>query len=166
MILINSLQAVYSRASHLILDDPLSAVDSHTSSHLYEKLLLGPILAGRTVILVTHHVELCLAAATLVVNVSEGTATVQEISSLTDIDHVVPALPETIEETLSNKGEEKKAPAKKFVDDEAREEGSVRIKVYQTYLEEFTYFLWFLLLLLIFLDRAVPIAQNFWLKIW
>eukprot|EP00439_Symbiodinium_sp_Y106_P029135 s7205_g3.t1 len=37
-----------------ILDDVLSALDSHVASHICSKLLRGPLLAGKTVILVTH----------------------------------------------------------------------------------------------------------------
>lgn len=43
-------RAVYSRTQHLLLDDPLAAVDSHTARHLTDKCLNGPILAGRTVV--------------------------------------------------------------------------------------------------------------------
>ncbi|CAE7211925.1 unnamed protein product [Rhizoctonia solani] len=50
-------RAVYSRASILLLDDVLSAVDAHTASHLFEECLRGPLMNGRTVILVSHHVQ-------------------------------------------------------------------------------------------------------------
>ena len=50
-------RAVYSRAKILLLDDIFSAVDAHTSKHLLERLLNGPLLKGRTVLLVSHNVE-------------------------------------------------------------------------------------------------------------
>ncbi|KAG2740509.1 hypothetical protein P692DRAFT_20910442 [Suillus brevipes Sb2] len=53
-------RAVYARTKYVLLDDPLSAVDSHTARFLYERLFRGPLMANRTVILVTHHVELML----------------------------------------------------------------------------------------------------------
>lgn len=43
-------RAVYAPTKYVLLDDPLSAVDSHTARHLVEKLLQGPLLAGRTVV--------------------------------------------------------------------------------------------------------------------
>ena len=50
-------RAVYSRASILLMDDVLSAVDAHTASHLFENCLRGPLMNGRTVVLVSHHVQ-------------------------------------------------------------------------------------------------------------
>lgn len=43
-------RAVYSYARHLLLDDPLAAVDSHTAAHLTEKCLNGPLMKDRTVV--------------------------------------------------------------------------------------------------------------------
>ncbi|GAA5886210.1 hypothetical protein JCM16303_004461 [Sporobolomyces ruberrimus] len=65
-------RAVYSRAKTVFLDDPLSAVDSHTARHLYRKCLKGPLLENRTVVLVTHHISLCLPGAEYFVSLSEG----------------------------------------------------------------------------------------------
>lgn len=53
-------RAVYSRAGVLLLDDVLSAVDAHTAHHIYTHCLLGPLLKGRTVLLVSHHAQLIL----------------------------------------------------------------------------------------------------------
>ncbi|GAA6016442.1 hypothetical protein JCM11491_002414 [Sporobolomyces phaffii] len=65
-------RAVYSRAKTVFLDDPLSAVDSHTARHLYRKCLKGPLLEHRTVVLVTHHISLCLPGAEYFVRLSDG----------------------------------------------------------------------------------------------
>ncbi|GAA6039699.1 hypothetical protein JCM8097_001359 [Rhodosporidiobolus ruineniae] len=65
-------RAVYSRASLLLLDDVLSAVDAHTATHIYKECLKGPLLAGRTVILVSHHVQLTAPGAKLVVELDNG----------------------------------------------------------------------------------------------
>ncbi|BGP48208.1 hypothetical protein JCM10450v2_004080 [Rhodotorula kratochvilovae] len=70
-------RAVYSRAKTVLLDDPLSAVDSHTARHLFRKCLRGPLLENRTVILITHHISLCLSSADYVVRLSEGRVTLQ-----------------------------------------------------------------------------------------
>lgn len=50
-------RAVYNQADLYLLDDPLSAVDSHVGKHIFEKVI-GPsgILAGKTRILVTHGI--------------------------------------------------------------------------------------------------------------
>ncbi|KAL4065666.1 hypothetical protein V8B97DRAFT_2010327 [Scleroderma yunnanense] len=65
-------RAVYARTKYVLLDDPLSAVDSHTARFLYDRLLRGPLLANRTVILVTHHVELVLPGAYYLVRMLDG----------------------------------------------------------------------------------------------
>ncbi|KAG6887018.1 hypothetical protein C0995_002341, partial [Termitomyces sp. Mi166 len=65
-------RAVYDRARWVVLDDPLSAVDSGTAGWIVERLLGGELLRGRTVILVTHHVDLVLPVAQYVVRMLDG----------------------------------------------------------------------------------------------
>ncbi|KIO27861.1 hypothetical protein M407DRAFT_22914 [Tulasnella calospora MUT 4182] len=65
-------RAVYARTKHVILDDPLAAVDSHTARHLYENVLLGPLMKERTCILVTHHVDLVRPGAQYLVRMLDG----------------------------------------------------------------------------------------------
>ncbi|CAG8641115.1 2327_t:CDS:2, partial [Scutellospora calospora] len=65
-------RAVYSRAEHIYFDDIFSAVDAHTAWNIMNKCLLGPIMKGRTRILVTHHIRLCLASAAYLVVVNNG----------------------------------------------------------------------------------------------
>ncbi|NWU91498.1 MRP3 protein, partial [Upupa epops] len=51
-------RAVYSNSDIYILDDPLSAVDSHVAKHIFDKVI-GPdgVLKGKTRILVTHGIS-------------------------------------------------------------------------------------------------------------
>ncbi|KAG0301522.1 hypothetical protein BGZ98_008272, partial [Dissophora globulifera] len=65
-------RAIYSRAGHILLDDCLSAVDAHTAKWLFAKCLMGPLMQGRTRILVTHAVSLTLRGATHVVVLKNG----------------------------------------------------------------------------------------------
>ena len=65
-------RAVYSRASILLLDDVLSAVDAHTAHHLYTECLKGDLMHNRTVILVSHHVQLCAPGARYIVVLDNG----------------------------------------------------------------------------------------------
>lgn len=67
-------RAFYSDAKMLILDDVLSAVDTHVASHICEQALTGGLATGRTVILVTHSPDACLRAANYHVTVENGTA--------------------------------------------------------------------------------------------
>lgn len=50
-------RALYNRADIYLLDDPLSAVDSHVGKHIFDSVL-GPsgLLAGKTRFLITHGI--------------------------------------------------------------------------------------------------------------
>ncbi|TYJ54700.1 hypothetical protein B9479_004639 [Cryptococcus floricola] len=50
-------RAVYSRASVLLLDDVISAVDAQTSQHIIKHCFNSQLMEGRTVILASHAVE-------------------------------------------------------------------------------------------------------------
>lgn len=67
-------RALYSRAGILVLDDIFSAVDAHVGRHLFEEALTGELGRGRTRILVTHHVALCLPKTKYSVLLVDGTA--------------------------------------------------------------------------------------------
>ncbi|KAI9071985.1 hypothetical protein K1719_046052 [Acacia pycnantha] len=49
-------RALYQDADIYLFDDPFSAVDAHTGSHLFKECLLG-FLSSKTVIYITHQVE-------------------------------------------------------------------------------------------------------------
>lgn len=65
-------RAMYSNSRHLILDDCLSAVDSHTADGIYRNALTGSIARDRTIILVSHNVALTVSQASLVVVMRNG----------------------------------------------------------------------------------------------
>ncbi|KAL7420559.1 hypothetical protein Q5752_004510 [Cryptotrichosporon argae] len=69
---VNLARCVYSRASTLYLDDILSAVDAFTAQHIVHKCFNGQLVRGRTVVLVSHHVELCLPVAQFYVALEGG----------------------------------------------------------------------------------------------
>lgn len=56
-----------------MLDDIFSAVDAHVGRHLFEEALTGDLGKGRTRILVTHHVNLCLPKTKYAVLLDGGT---------------------------------------------------------------------------------------------
>lgn len=65
-------RAFYSNSRHLILDDCLSAVDSHTAKWIYEHCLVGPVSENRTIILVSHNVALTIQQAAQVIVMDNG----------------------------------------------------------------------------------------------
>lgn len=71
-------RAFYSNSRHLILDDCLSAVDSHTGKWIYKHCLVGPTAKARTIILVSHNVSLVVAQAAKVVVLENGRVVAQD----------------------------------------------------------------------------------------
>ncbi len=69
-------RAFYSSAKHVLIDDALSAVDSHTAKHLYRHALKGALAKDRTIILVTHAISLCLPGAAFAVAMDDGSVVV------------------------------------------------------------------------------------------
>ncbi|XP_027334133.1 putative ABC transporter C family member 15 [Abrus precatorius] len=63
-------RAVYQDADIYLFDDPFSAVDAHTGTHLFKECLMG-ILKEKTILFVTHQVEF-LPAADLILVMQNG----------------------------------------------------------------------------------------------
>ena len=173
-------RAVYSRAGILVLDDIFSAVDAHVGRHIFEKCLQnGPLAAGRTRILVTHHVALCEPKTKYLVELGDGgvlnagllselrdEGTLQKIKSheqntdeieAEDPEAAVNSDASTVEYdgqgANDNRNSAPKPPqtgARKFVEEEAREKGSVRKHIYLSYLHASGGWTFWLLVLLIF----------------
>lgn len=78
-------RAIYSRAGILVFDDIFSAVDAHVGRHIFEKCLTGELAVGRTRILVTHHVALCLSKTKYLVELGDGK--VLNAGLLSDLEH-------------------------------------------------------------------------------
>ena len=65
-------RALYSTSKHVLLDDCLSAVDSHTAKWIFDNCIRGPLMNSRTCILVTHNLALCVPASRYVVLLDNG----------------------------------------------------------------------------------------------
>ncbi|KAI9308590.1 P-loop containing nucleoside triphosphate hydrolase protein [Cunninghamella echinulata] len=64
-------RAVYSRAKTILMDDVLT----YTAKHLYENCLTGQLMKGRTRILVTHHVQICIQKCSFILHLDSGRVT-------------------------------------------------------------------------------------------
>lgn len=67
-------RALYSRATVLLMDDVLSAVDAEIRQWIVEKALCGSLAKGRTRVLVTHHVAQVLSKASYQLHIHDQTA--------------------------------------------------------------------------------------------
>ncbi|KAJ2380106.1 hypothetical protein GGI23_007855, partial [Coemansia sp. RSA 2559] len=72
-------RAVYSSRHILLIDDCLSAVDAHTAKHILIECLSSKsaLMKGRTRVLVTHHIAMCLPYAQYMVMIHEGRITLK-----------------------------------------------------------------------------------------
>jgi ABC-type multidrug transport system fused ATPase/permease subunit len=174
-------RAVYSRASHIILDDCLSAVDAHTAKYLFRKCIMGDIMRGRTRILVTHNISLTFPhAAYAVVMGARGTISgvgkPDELRELEEIKSELASEESQIEEEEdhaaatadipANLGTEAD-PTKKLVEEEERATGKVKLSIYSTYFKAvggMPY--WAVFCLLFVLYQALPLALDWWIRIW
>ncbi|WRT70588.1 uncharacterized protein IL334_007586 [Kwoniella shivajii] len=180
-------RAVYSFTQHVLLDDPLAAVDSHTAKHLTDKCLNGPILDERTIILVSHHVELLLPSSDYLVRILDGRIDAQgtpdELRSAGELDGLVAleeaevtkseavVAKEDIEEEVevvdtAEKKTKKKGPGKKLVQDEERAIGNVKWETYKLYIVAATYVTWVWTFIVLVLNQVLTIAERWWLKVW
>lgn len=86
-------RALYSRAGILIMDDIFSALDAQTGRHVYEHALTGELGQGRTRILVTHHVALCLPRTDYSVLLENGcvryAGTTEELRKSNHLDDIL-----------------------------------------------------------------------------
>ncbi|BGO93853.1 hypothetical protein NBRC10512_004641 [Rhodotorula toruloides] len=184
-------RAIYSPARYVLLDDVLSAVDSHTAQHLVEKCLTGKVMRHRTCVLVTHAVDLCLPVAGFVVTLDQSTvvsagppdtlsqsrllelekqdkfASDANESSFSTIEALADG--ETDEALRQHQEEErrKRAEKLKLVKDETQSEGAVKKEVYYTYIRAFGGWSVALVALAIFVgaqlaDIAISLALRYW----
>ncbi|KAH9035079.1 hypothetical protein EDB84DRAFT_1561273 [Lactarius hengduanensis] len=182
-------RAVYAPAKYVLLDDPLSAVDSHTARFLLEKLFCGPLLANRTVILVTHHVELVLPSAHYLVRMLDGRIDTQgtladlraqgvldEIAHSEEVDvheeeQRVAVTSPTLEQVAADEVENPGAAigtkkSRKLIKDEERQEGGVKWNIYNTYLKASSYWTWVILGFFIILAQFLSVSERVWIKYW
>ncbi|KAJ7270116.1 multidrug resistance-associated ABC transporter [Mycena haematopus] len=177
-------RAVYARTKYVLLDDPLSAVDSHTSRTLYEKCLRGPLLANRTVVLVTHHVQLVLPGAYYLVRMLDGRidtqGSVKELRAQGILDDIAEdaavevkkeelAVAKEVASDLEVEADPKDVVEKKprkLVKDEHREVGGVKWKIYKSYLKASSYSIWCFLAFVVVLQQLLSVGDKLWIKTW
>ncbi|KAF8522635.1 P-loop containing nucleoside triphosphate hydrolase protein, partial [Hysterangium stoloniferum] len=179
-------RAVYSRAECILLDDPLAAVDMHTAHHIYDCCIAGELFQGRTIILVTHHISLCLPKAAYVVELSGGKVvhqgTVDTLRKTGELDHINEGTPNlkseeagsssvampTNEADASLEPEElsKTKTKGKLVQAETREKGRIKTSTYLTYLNAGGWFYWLLTFTMLITIRGVTIGNHIFLAKW
>ncbi|KAJ3406624.1 hypothetical protein HDU80_010829 [Chytriomyces hyalinus] len=188
-------RALYSSARFVLLDDPLSAVDAPTARHLYSHAVCGPLMKGRTVLLVTHATSLVLSeqsTAQYLVVMASGSAvaagpvlellldpSVTEkigISNQNDTPTSTPRIV-SVEDSCEETEEDNLlhdysngatiANARKIVSEEHKAIGSMKVQYYKLYFLQAGGVLFVVSFVgLNVLDRAVRFYNDYWIKIW
>ncbi|KAF5385025.1 hypothetical protein D9615_001230 [Tricholomella constricta] len=171
-------RAMYSAAECILLDDPLAAVDMHTAQHLLTRCLTSDLARDRTIILVTHHISLCLPAASYLVEMSNGNilrqGSIQDLKDLGLLDTVVeqedepmdaPHTPENEADVASTKPAHQAGDGK-LIEIEARAEGRVPLYTYLIYIRAAGIVPWILTITLMLLIRFINIMNQVFLARW
>ena len=162
-------RAVYSRARILLLDDPLAALDHETASSIVRRLFGSPLMEGRTIILVTHRIDLCHHIADQVVQIQDGQVRTLEETDIKSLDGKLgsdPAQSTVDSPTKQQAEEEAKAVPEKFLEDEARAQGGVVASVYWQYVKAGDLRWWLALVLAVVLFRLIRLTDYWFLKSW
>ena len=159
-------RAVYSRSSLLLLDDPLSALDHETADFIVKNCFQGPLMDGRTILLVTHRVELCANVARQIIEIVDGRARrLDRTEELCEL-HQVQSSESTVEKE-GQRGEIEETPASsKFLEDEKRVHGGVKAKVYWEYIKAGRLSFWGILVIILAIFRLVDVGEDWFLKEW
>ncbi|KAJ3118850.1 hypothetical protein HDU96_007592 [Phlyctochytrium bullatum] len=189
-------RAIYSNAPYVLLDDPLSAVDGPTATHILHNAILKHLMRrdnrsgpARTVILVTNAVQLVLPHADHLLVLDGGRVVVEGPANAETVAVAVGHLPPDVlgrpeeeqEEEVVQPGSvdavAKTTPAAKEGTDvtasppgrtaETMATGSVDVRVYLAYLSAAGG--WVLVVAFtvsIILERLMMVASDFWIREW
>jgi ABC-type multidrug transport system fused ATPase/permease subunit len=186
-------RALYSKARHVLLDDVLSAVDSHTAKWIFDYALNGQLMRNRTCILVTHNVSLALPLAefALVLDngkvVAQGTANeVITSGKLTeDLTKSRPGSrgasknPSRVPSDLgeeeansevtngkTNSATDKKTPASN-TQEETKAVGSVKLSIIVMYLKAMgPWYFWVGAIIAFVATQISSVSTNLWIRTW
>ncbi|KAH6681518.1 ABC transporter-like protein [Halenospora varia] len=159
-------RAVYSRAKVLLLDDPLSALDHQTAESIVRKCISGPLLKGRTAILVTHRTELCLHLADQVIEIKNGRATVLDADEIQNEELYRVHTSDSAHEETHSFEDQLAAIPEKFMEDEHRAHGGVKLSIYWEYIKAGKLKWWFSLVCIMALYRVIDVGETWFLKSW
>lgn len=151
----------------------------HTAQHLVSNCLSGDLALGRTIILVTHHITLCLPIASYLVELEKGKTlyqgTIPELEEKGHLSKVItteeepfPAPESPVQRQRPLHGGNSSAPSQrrestsdgKLIEAEARAEGRVSLRSYVTYIRASGIFPWCLTIAILIFIRGINIGNQ------
>ncbi|KAL3283197.1 hypothetical protein HHI36_006347 [Cryptolaemus montrouzieri] len=177
---INLARAVYRDADIYLLDDPLSAVDTHVAKHLFEKCFLHH-LSNKTRILVTHQTQF-LNQADFVLLMNNGkvekffrpSESSNELSLLRQTSYSEPPSTEANSKRRPSISQKSFSIAEEFDDDEEPQEtqelierGSMRFSIYTDYYKAgASIFILAFEVFSLFVAQAICNGCDLWITFW
>ncbi|OTF77184.1 hypothetical protein BLA29_002535 [Euroglyphus maynei] len=182
-------RACYTQSDIILMDDPLSAVDSHVAKHIFSRVISNRTgyLKNRTRILVTNNISLLPEFDQIIVlnhgKISEtGTYSqlmassgkfsdfVREFASNEKQENDSDSTTGELYRTSSLSKDNPITPAKKsddkLIESERTETGEVKFSVYITYFRSLTC-LWLLIIFIGFIGmQTASVFSNVWLAMW
>lgn len=161
-------RAVYSRAQILFLDDPLSALDHQTAEAIVQKCFRGPLMEGRTLVLVTHRTDLCrdYAQQTIVISNGKAHALTHDATFSSDLSRVESSESESSGNLDKDEAQAETDVPDAFIDEEKRVHGGVKLKVYWEYIKAGKLKWWCALICVLVLYRLATVGKTWFLKRW
>jgi ABC-type multidrug transport system fused ATPase/permease subunit len=185
-------RALYSRARHVLLDDVLSAVDSHTGKWIFEEAILGHLMNNRTCILVTHSVSLALPHSDYAVVLENGRivaqGTAQEVIRSGKLaDELSQSVPmskvpsriasrapsingDELTEVVTNKtinGQVNGVHSATGDQVESKSEGKVELRIMLVYFMAMGgWFYWITASLIFVAGQLIAVSTNIWIREW
>lgn len=153
----------------------------HTAEHLVTKCLGGELARNRTIIIVTHHLTLCLPIASYVLKLGNGKilyqGTIPELESRGLLLNMIEAEDELFPEAeplldkptndadvliLGNGNKEVVIPTKagKLIESEGVAEGRVSLETYLTYFKAGGIHLWILIVIIQIAIRFINVIYQ------
>jgi ABC-type multidrug transport system fused ATPase/permease subunit len=162
-------RALYSRARILLLDDPLSALDQCTAEGIVQKCFSqqNSLLENRIVVMSTHRTNLVHHRAVQYVHVQHGHISVSTEDPFvhSSVGLVPSAIPSGLAaaEEVKTTGENDKP--QQFTEEEKRQLGSIKVKVFRTFVKA-AKFWWLFLFGALVLTRLFGVAEQWFFKSW
>lgn len=177
-------RALYSPSRYVLLDDCLSALDSHTAKEIFFQAIKGPLMEGRTCVLATHHTRLVVPHGDYVVRMEDGKVTHQGVPTDMALINILGAHVFKQKHDADDKKPDSEAagvppghdhhgqqkddrPDERSESDEGKEKGVVSWTIVKGYLQDMgrTWF-WILVLTGFTAQQLASLGTSLWIKTW
>nr|XP_054758004.1 ATP-binding cassette sub-family C member 10-like [Lytechinus pictus] len=165
-------RAVYQDSEIYLLDDPLAAVDADVGQHIFSKCIMG-LLQNKTRILCTHHTRFLVEADVVVVfddfkitDIGPPSVVFKQSQFASHINYNKPERDDDDDTAIDTEVKGQGVESKKLVEEEEKEEGTVKFGVYKSYWNAVGCILAVCVLLSFVLMQGSKNVSDWWLSYW